>query len=54
MARDGVRILRFGEFVLVKRLLIDPVRGEVAIGCDNENYPRLAPSTPAMSTSPGA
>ena len=45
-ARDGVYIVRFGEFVLVKRLLIDPVRREVTISCDNENYPRLAPVDP--------
>ena len=44
--RDGVYIVRFGEFVLVKRLLIDPVRREVTISCDNENYPRLAPVDP--------
>ncbi len=44
--RDGVYIVRFGEFVLVKRLLIDPVRCEVMISCDNENYPRLAPVDP--------
>ena len=43
---DGVYIIRFGEFVLVKRLLIDPVRREVIISCDNENYPRLAPVDP--------
>ncbi len=43
---DGVYIVRFGEFVLVKRLLIDPVRREVTISCDNENYPRLAPVDP--------
>ncbi|MFP6740511.1 MAG: S24 family peptidase [Alphaproteobacteria bacterium] len=45
-ARDGVYIVRFGDFVLVKRLLIDPVRREVTISCDNENYPRLAPVAP--------
>lgn len=45
-ARDGVYIVRFGEFVLVKRLLIDPVRREVTISCDNETYPRLAPVAP--------
>ena len=44
--RDGIYIVRFGEFVLVKRLLIDPVRREVTISCDNENYPRLAPVDP--------
>ncbi len=44
--RDGVYIVRFGDFVLVKRLLIDPVRREVTISCDNENYPRLAPVDP--------
>ena len=46
VGRDGVYIVRFGEFVLVKRLLIDPVRREVTISCDNENYPRLAPVDP--------
>ena len=45
-AQDGVYIVRFGDFVLVKRLLIDPVRREVTISCDNENYPRLAPVDP--------
>ena len=44
--RDGVYIVRFGEFVLVKLLLIDPVRREVTISCDNENYPSLAPVDP--------
>ena len=53
-ARDGIYIVRFGEFVLVKRLLIDPVRREVTISCDNQNYPRLAPVDPATSTSRGA
>lgn len=47
VGRDGVYIVRFGEFVLVKRLLIDPVRREVTISCDNENYPRLAPVDPS-------
>lgn len=46
-ARDGVYIVRFGEFVLVKRLHIDPVRHQVTISCDNENYPPLAPVDPA-------
>ncbi len=45
--RDGVYIIRFGEFVLVKRLHIDPVRRRVTISCDNENYPPLSPVDPA-------
>ena len=44
--RDGVYIIRFGEFVLVKRLHIDPVRRRVTISCDNENYPPLSPVDP--------
>ncbi len=46
-ANDGVYIIRFGEFVLVKRLSIDPVRRLVTISCDNEHYPPLAPVDPA-------
>ncbi len=45
-AGDGIYIIRFGEFVLVKRLHIDPVRKLVTISCDNENYPPLAPVDP--------
>ncbi len=45
-SRDGIYIIRFGEFVLVKRLHIDPVRRLVTISCDNENYPPLAPVEP--------
>lgn len=45
-AGDGIYIIRFGEFVLVKRLHIDPVRRLVTISCDNENYPPLAPVEP--------
>ncbi len=45
--RDGVYIIRFGEFVLVKRLLIDPVRRLVTISCDNESYPPLSPVDPS-------
>ncbi len=45
-ARDGVYIIRFGEFLLVKRLSIDPVRRLVIVSCDNENYPPLAPVAP--------
>ena len=45
--RDGVYIIRFGEFVLVKRLHIDPVRRLVTISCDNESYPPLNPVDPA-------
>ena len=45
-SRDGIYIIRFGEFVLVKRLLLDPVRRLVTISCDNENYPPLAPVEP--------
>ncbi len=44
---DGIYIIRFGEFVLVKRLHLDPVRREVTISCDNANYPPLAPVDPA-------
>jgi len=43
---DGIYIVRFGDFVLVKRLHIDPVRREVTISCDNTAYPPLAPVTP--------
>ncbi len=43
---DGIYIIRFGEFVLVKRLHLDPVRREVTISCDNANYPPLAPVDP--------
>jgi phage repressor protein C with HTH and peptisase S24 domain len=45
-SRDGIYIVRFGEFVLVKRLSIDPVRRLVTISCDNENYPPVAPVEP--------
>ena len=45
-ARDGVYIIRFGDFLLVKRLSIDPARRLVVISCDNENYPPLAPVEP--------
>ncbi len=45
--RDGVYIIRFGEFVLVKRLLIDPARRLVTISCDNESYPPLSPVDPS-------
>ncbi len=44
--RDGVYIIRFGDFLLVKRLSIDPVRRLVVVSCDNENYPPLAPVEP--------
>lgn len=44
--RDGIYIVRFGEFLLVKRLSIDPVRRLVTISCDNENYPPVAPVEP--------
>ena len=40
-------VAAFGEFVLVKRLHLDPVRREVTISCDNPNYPPLAPVNPA-------
>ncbi len=46
-SRDGIYIVRFGEFVLVKRLHLDPVRRLVTISCDNNNYPPLAPVEPA-------
>ncbi|MFQ5783593.1 MAG: S24 family peptidase [Alphaproteobacteria bacterium] len=46
-ARDGIYVIRFGDFLLVKRLALDPVRRLVTISCDNENYPPLAPVEPA-------
>ena len=46
-SRDGVYIVRFGEFVLVKRLHVDPTRRLITISCDNTNYPPLAPVEPA-------
>lgn len=45
-SNDGIYVVRFGEFVLVKRLLIDPVRHLVTITCDNANYPPLEPVPP--------
>ncbi len=44
--RDGINIVRFGEFVLVKRLHVDPIRRLITISCDNTNYPPLAPVEP--------
>jgi phage repressor protein C with HTH and peptisase S24 domain len=43
---DGIYVVRYGEYVLVKRLLIDPVRRLVTIACDNPSYPRLSPVRP--------
>lgn len=45
-ASDGIYVVRFGDYVLVKRLLIDPVRRLVTIACDNPNYPPLSPVRP--------
>lgn len=45
-ASDGIYVVRFGDYVLVKRLLIDPVRWLVTIACDNPNYPKLSPVRP--------
>lgn len=45
--QDGIYVVRFDSYVLVKRLLIDPVRGKVTLSCDNPNYPPLAPVIPA-------
>ena len=45
-SRDGIYIVRFGEFVLVKRLHVDPIRRLITISCDNTNYPPLAPVEP--------
>ena len=45
-SRDGIYIVRFGEFVLVKRLHVDPTRRLITISCDNTNYPPLAPVEP--------
>ena len=45
-SRDGIYIVRFGEFVLVKRLHVDPIRQLITISCDNPNYPPLAPVEP--------
>ncbi len=41
--RDGIYVIRFDDFVLVKRLQIDPVRAKVTISCDNRDYPPLEP-----------
>ncbi len=46
-SRDGIYIVRFGEFVLVKRLHVDPIRRLITISCDNTNYPPLAPVEPS-------
>lgn len=43
---DGIYVVRYGEYVLVKRLLIDPVRRQVTIACDNPSYPPLSPVRP--------
>jgi phage repressor protein C with HTH and peptisase S24 domain len=45
-ASDGIYVVRYGEYVLVKRLSIDPVRRLVTIACDNPNYPPLSPVRP--------
>ena len=45
-AADGIYVVRYGEYVLVKRLLIDPVRRQVTIACDNPSYPPLSPVRP--------
>ncbi len=45
-AADGIYVVRYGEYVLVKRLLIDPVRRLVTIACDNPSYPPLSPVKP--------
>jgi phage repressor protein C with HTH and peptisase S24 domain len=45
-AADGIYVVRYGEYVLVKRLSIDPVRRLVTIACDNPNYPPLSPVRP--------
>ena len=45
-SRDGIYIVRFGEFVLVKRLHVDPTRRLITISCDNTHYPPLAPVAP--------
>lgn len=45
-ATDGIYVVRYGEYVLVKRLSIDPARRLVTIACDNPNYPPLSPVRP--------
>ena len=45
-AGDGIYVVRFGDYVLVKRLIIDPVRAMVTIACDNLAYPPLSPVRP--------
>ncbi|MGH6720204.1 MAG: XRE family transcriptional regulator [Alphaproteobacteria bacterium] len=43
---DGIYVVRYGDYVLVKRLLIDPVRRLITIACDNPSYPPLTPVRP--------
>lgn len=41
--RDGIYVIRHDDYVLIKRLQIDPVRAKVIVSCDNRDYPPLAP-----------
>jgi len=45
--RDGIYVIRYEDYVLIKRLQIDPVRGKVIVSCDNRDYPPLPPVDPA-------
>ena len=47
VARDGIYVVRFGEFKLIKRLRVDPDTPRVTISSDNANYPALAPVEPS-------
>ena len=44
--RDGIYIVRFGEYRLIKRLHVDPASQQITIYCDNANYPALSPCEP--------
>ena len=41
--RDGIYVIRHDDYVLIKRLQIDPVRNKVTVSCDNRDYPPLPP-----------
>lgn len=40
---DGIYIVRFDDEVLVKRVVIDPVRRKAVLSCDNQSYQPLLP-----------
>jgi phage repressor protein C with HTH and peptisase S24 domain len=41
--RDGIYVIRYDNYVLIKRLQIDPARAKVIVSCDNRDYPPLPP-----------